>query len=102
MKKVKGEIFMQKFYARIAGAVAIFMTIMYAVLISNGIFNYISSIYLIKIINEAVYYGGFTLVIISTLAMVSNSAWIIKTIFIFVWVGIIIYSISPTFFGLIS
>jgi len=93
---------MKKFYSRITGATAILMTIMYMILVSNEIFNYITSIHIIKILTEGIYYGGFTLLVVSTLSTVAYSSWITKTIFSLAWVIIICYSISPTLFGLIA
>ena len=93
---------MKKFWDRLGGAVAIIMTLIFAVLVANQIFGFISSIYVLKILNEAIYYGGIALVILVTMEMIVNANFIIKLVFVFIWVAIIAYSISPTFFGLLK
>ena len=93
---------MKKTWDRISGAIAIIMTLLYGLLFFNGIFNFIKSAHIIKILSEAIYYGGIALVIIVTFEMVSGKHWIIKAIFVLIWVAIIVHSFSPTFFGLLE
>jgi hypothetical protein len=93
---------MKKLWDRIGGAIGIIMTLIFALIVANDIWHFISSVYLVVILNEAIYYGGIALVIITTLEMIANSNIIIKILFTAVWVVIIVYSFSPTLFGLLA
>ena len=57
---------MKKFWSRIGGAIALLMTIIYVLLIANQKFNFIGNPYVLKILSEAVTFGGIALVIVIT------------------------------------
>jgi hypothetical protein len=92
----------KKFWDRIGGAIAILMTIIYVLLIANQIFNFISNVYLLKILGEAITFGGIALVIVVTFEMTTKWPFLLKLVVFASWVMIIIYAISPTFFGLLA
>lgn len=93
---------MKKLWDRIGGAIGILMTLIFGVLVANDIFHFINSIYLIAILNEAIYYGGVALVIITTLEMITNVNFVVKLVFVLIWAFIIAHSFSPNLFGLLA
>ena len=94
--------FWKKFWNRIAGAIGIIMTLIFGVIVANEIWQFIPSAYILIILNEAIYYGGVALVIITTLEMIANVNFIVKLAFVLIWAFIIAYSFSPTLFGLLG
>lgn len=102
MTKKLEECFMKKFWSRIGGAIAILMTIIYVLLIANQIFGFIGNVYVLKILSEAVTFGGIALVIVITFEMTTNWPFLLKLVVFAAWVSIIVYAISPTFFGLLG
>lgn len=93
---------MKKLWDRIGGAIGIIMTLIFGVIVANEIWQLLPSVYLAVILNEAIYYGGIALVIITTLEMIANVNFIVKLVFVAIWAFIIVYSFSPTLFGLIA
>ena len=93
---------MKKLWDRLGGAVAILMTIIYAVLIANQIFNFIGNAYILKILAEAITFGGLALVIVVTFELTTRWPFLFKLAIFATWGLILIYSFSPTFFGLIK
>lgn len=88
-------------WENIAGIIGIVLTVIFAIIVANDIFNFISSVYLSIILNEVIYYGCMALVIMSTLKLIKNAHIAIKIVLIVLWVIIFIFSVSPTLFGLI-
>lgn len=82
---------------------AVIITLVYVIFIANNIFNFIplGSIWL-EIIVYAVYYGPLSLVLIVTFEAVADKNTLIRILFILVWVAIILFSVSPTLWGLIG
>ena len=93
---------MKKVWDRIGGAIGIIMTLIFGVIVANEIWQFLPSVYLVAILNEAIYYGGIALVIITTLEMIANVNFIVKLVFVAIWAFIIVYSFSPTLFGLLA
>ena len=97
MKDLRGS-----FWNRLSGAIAILMTLIFAVIIANNLFNFIPSNYIIVILSDAIYYGGIALVIITMFEVLAKSNVLVKIIFLVIFIFIICYSVSPDFFGLLS
>lgn len=93
---------MKKFWDRIGGAIALIMTTIYVLLIANQIFSFIENAYILKILSEAITFGGVALVIVITFEMTTNWPFLLKLVVFASWVLIIAYSISPTLFGLLG
>ena len=93
---------MKKLWNRIGGAIAILMTIIYALLIANQIFNFIGNVYILKILSEAITFGGIALVIVITFEMTTKWPFLFKLAIFATWAAIIAYAFSPTFFGLLG
>ena len=83
--------------------VAVLLTIVYVVFITNNIWGYIAlgSVWL-DILTYAMYYGPMVLMIMVTFEAVADKNILIRIIFLLAWVGIILFSVSPTLWGLIG
>jgi len=93
---------MKKLWDRLGGAVAILMTVIYAVLIANQFFNFIGNAYVLKILSEAITFGGLALVVVVTFELTTRWPFLFKLVIFVTWGLILIYLFSPTFFGLIK
>ena len=93
---------MKKLWDKLGGAVAIIMTVLYAVIIANEIFGFIGNGYILKILSEAIAFGGLALVVIVTFEMTTKWPFLFKLVIFATWVLIMVYLFSPTFFGLIK
>ena len=93
---------MKKLWDKLGGAVAILMTVIYAVLIANQIFGFLSNVYILKILSEAITFGGLALVVIVTFEMTTKWPFLFKLVIFATWALILVYLFSPTFFGLIK
>ena len=102
MDYIVKEVFMKKVWDRIGGAIGIIMTLIFGLIVANEIWQFLPSVYLAVILNEAIFYGGIALVIITTLEMIANVNFIVKLVFVAIWAFIIVYSFSPTLFGLLA
>ena len=60
---------MKKLWDRLGGAIAILMTIIYVLYIADHIFDFIHNVYILKILAEAISFGGIALVIVVTFEM---------------------------------
>ncbi|MBQ7466687.1 MAG: hypothetical protein IJS74_01285 [Clostridia bacterium] len=81
---------------------AVLITLIYIVNISNGIWNYVpaDSVWS-NIIHYGLFYGPMALILIVTFEAVADKNNLIRILFILFWVAIILFSISPTLWGLI-
>lgn len=93
---------MKKLWDKLGGAVAIIMTVLYAVIIANEIFGFIGNAYILKILSEGIAFGGLALVVIVTFEMTTKWPFLFKLVIFATWVLIMVYLFSPTFFGLIK
>lgn len=79
---------------------AILMTIVYAVYISNIVYGYLPAIpFLHSLLNNLVFYGPLSIICIISLALVWRRGLILRIVFCAVWALILIYSFFPSFFA---
>lgn len=81
----------------------VILMLVYLIFVLNNAFNFIptGSVWLSIIINMT-YYGPLALVVITTFEYVSRKSQTFKFIILVIWVAIILFSISPDFFGVIK
>ena len=82
--------------------IAVLITIAYVVFITNNIWHYVpaSSVWE-KIVSYSMYYGPLALVLVVTFEAVADKNVLIRVLFLLMWVAIILFSVSPTLWGLI-
>ena len=82
---------------------SIAMTIIYAIYITNVIYNYIPiTSFFSDFINNCIYYGPISICAVSAVYSVSKKGKAVKITFIVVWVLIFLFSFFPnTFYSII-
>ena len=82
---------------------AVVITLMFVLNITNGIWNYIplDSVWS-KIIYYIMVYGPMALILVETFEAVADKTTLTRVLFILFWTLIILFSISPTLWGLIK
>lgn len=82
---------------------AVIITLIYIVNITNGIWGYIPlGTVWIDIMTYAMYYGPMALILVVTFEAVADKTVLTRVLFILFWAAIIVFSISPTLWGLIK
>lgn len=77
--------------------VAIYLTLIYAVFISNSYFHYLPAGEVINtILSYSMLYGPMVLIIITTMEAIKNRSLLLKIIFLVVWAAIFIFSFFPS------
>ena len=78
---------------------AIVMTIVYAVFVSNMVYNYIpiDSVF-IEYLNTMVYYGPIVICAINAVSAVAHKGFTIRIIVLAIWVLIFLFSFFPDVF----
>lgn len=79
------------------------MMLVYLLFVLNNVFDFIppGSVWL-RIIINLTYYGPLALIVITTFEYASKKSKSLKFIVLAIWAVIILFSISPDFFGLIK
>ena len=77
--------------------VAIYLTLVYALFISNSYFHYLPvGGIILSIISYSMLYGPMILIIITCMEALKNRSLVLKIIFLAVWVVIFIFSFFPS------
>ena len=92
-----------KSWKAISSFAAIIMTIVYAVFVTNVLFDYIPYDSAILVyINNIIYYGPLAICAVTSIAAVSHKGFAVRLTFLIVWVGIFLFAFFPdTFYSLI-
>ena len=82
---------------------AIIMTVVYAVYVSNVVYNYIPfDSWWLNFLDTCVFYGPIVICAVTAVASVSNKGLIVRLAFLAVWVLIFLFSFFPeTFYNII-
>lgn len=84
------------FWDSLGKLVALFLTLVYALFVSNAYFNYIPVGIITQIISYAMLYGPMILIIITTMEAIKDRSLILKILFLAVWAVIFIFSFFPS------
>ena len=81
---------------------AVVITLMYVINITNGIWHYVpDGTTWAQIVYYILFYGPMALILIVTFEAVADKSALTRVLFILFWIAIILFSISPTLWGLI-
>lgn len=80
-------------------ATAIIMTVVYAVYVSNVVYNFIPyDSWWLDFINNCVYYGPIVICALAAMAAFSNKSFIIRMVILAIWILIFLFSFFPDVF----
>lgn len=86
------------FWDALGKIVALLLTLIYALFVSNAYFGYLpTSGFIPKAISYSMLYGPMILIIISCMDALKNRSLILKIIFLAIWAVIFIFSFFPSY-----